>query len=148
MKKSVWTLFVFLLPFLCKAQSYEAQQLLLDVQKLSQLKQMLADLKKGYEVLYEGYTNIKNISKGSFDLHQAFLDGLLEVSPAVKNYKKVAGIVSLQLKIVSEYKSSLTALVRCREFLPTEIQYVQKVGSNLIDQSLKNLETLSMILTT
>ena len=84
MKKSVWTLFVFLLPFLCKAQSYEAQQLLLDVQKLSQLKQMLADLKKGYEVLYEGYTNIKNISKGSFDLHQAFLDGLLEVSPAVK----------------------------------------------------------------
>ena len=67
---------------------------------------MLADLKKGYEIVYRGYTTIKDISEGNFRLHDAFLDGLLQVHPAVKSYKKVTEIVSLQLRIVSEYKSA------------------------------------------
>lgn len=97
MKKCWWMfLFVLYVPCLSKAQSYEAEQLLLNVQKLSQLKQMLADLKKGYETLYKGYSTIKDISEGNFNLHQIFLDGLFRVRPAVRNYKKVGDIISLQ----------------------------------------------------
>ena len=74
MKRSVWTIIlIFFLPFFSKGQAFETEQLLLDVQKLSQLRQMLADLKKGYEIVYKGYSTIKNISQGSFNLHQAFL---------------------------------------------------------------------------
>jgi hypothetical protein len=148
MKRCVWILLLILwLPCLSKAQSYEAEQLLLDVQKLSQLKQMLADLKKGYEIVYKGYSTIKNISEGNFNIHQAFLDGLLQVSPAVRNYKKVADIVSLQLKIVSEYKSVFKQFKEARKFTADEIDYMEKVYSNLFDKSIKNLETLTMIIT-
>lgn len=148
MKKCVWILVVILsLPHLLKAQTEEAEQLLLDVQKLSQLKQMLADLKKGYEIIYKGYSTIKNISEGNFNLHQVFLDGLLEVSPAVRNYKKVVDIVSLQLRIVSEYKSAFKQFKENGKFTPGEIDYMGKVYSHLFDESVKNLETMTMIIT-
>lgn len=148
MKKSVVVLLLIIsLPCLLKAQTEEAEQLLLDVQKLSQLKQMLADLKKGYEIVYQGYSTIKNISEGNFNLHQVFLDGLLEVSPAVRNYKKVADIISLQLKIVSEYKSAFKQFKKNGKFTADEIDYMGKVYSNLFDQSINNLETLAMIIT-
>lgn len=148
MKKCVWILLLVLgLPHFLKAQTKEAEQLLLDVQKLSQLKQMLADLKKGYEIVYKGYSTIKNISEGNFNLHQVFLDGLLQVSPAVRNYKKVADIISLQLRIVSEYKSAFKQFKQNGKFTADEIDYMGKVYSNLFDESIKNLETLTMIIT-
>ncbi|HWI93872.1 MAG TPA: hypothetical protein VNT20_21480 [Flavisolibacter sp.] len=148
MKKCVVFLLVILFyPHFSKAQTEEAEQLLLDVQKLSQLKQMLADLKKGYEIIYKGYSTIKNISEGNFNLHQLFLDGLLQVSPAVRNYKKVADIISLQLKIVLEYKSAFKQFKENGKFTPDEIDYMGKVYSNLFDQSVNNLETLTMIVT-
>jgi hypothetical protein len=135
------------LPCFLKAQTEEAEQLLLDVEKLSQLKQMLADLKKGYEIVYKGYSTIKNISEGNFNLHQVFLDGLLQVSPAVRNYKKVADNISLQLKIVSEYKSAFKQFKQNGKFTAGEVEYMGKVYSNLFNQSVNNLETLTMIIT-
>jgi hypothetical protein len=148
MKKCVWIFLLLLyVPCLSRAQTYEAEQLFLDVQKLSQLKQMLADLKKGYEIVYKGYSTIKNISEGNFNLHQVFLDGLLQVSLAVRNYKKVADIISLQLKIVSEYKSAFRHFKDGGKFTAGEIEYMGKVYSNLFEQSVKNLETLTMIIT-
>ena len=46
------------------AQSAEAQQLLLNVEKLSQLKSILKNMYKGYEVVSKGYNAIQDISKG------------------------------------------------------------------------------------
>ena len=147
MKKCVWILLLIIGPscFL-QAQTEEAEQLLLDIQKLRQLKQILADLKKGYDIVYKGYSTIKNISEGNFNLHQAFLDGLLQVSPVIRNYKKVADIISLQLRIVSEYKSALRQFKENGKFTLGEIDYIGKVYSNLFDQSVKNIETLTMII--
>ncbi|WP_018615879.1 hypothetical protein [Segetibacter koreensis] len=129
------------------AQSYEAQQLLLDVQKLAQLKEILKDMKTGYEIVSKGYTNIRDISQGNFNLHQVFLDGLLAVSPVVKNYKRVADIVSYQLSIVKDYKVAFKRFKQDQNFSPDEILYIGKVYKNLFKQSLKNLDKLAMIIT-
>lgn len=129
------------------AQEQEVQQLLLDVEKLAQLKNILSDLKKGYEILSGGYTTIKNISEGNFKLHQAFLDGLLQVSPVVRNYKRVTDIITTQIQIVREYKSAFQLFKQSEQFRPEEIDYLGKVYTNLFDQSVKNLEALATILT-
>lgn len=148
MKKCVWILmWVLYNPNLSKAQSFEVQQLLLDVQKLSQLKQMLADLKKGYEIVYKGYSTIKDISQGNFHLHQTFLDGLLQVNPTIRNFKKTGEIISLQLQIVSEYKSAFRRFKEAGKFTPAEIDYMGKVYSHLFDKSVKNLEALTLVIT-
>ena len=148
MKKWVWIFLLTLnVPFMSKAQAFEAEQLLLDVQKLAQLKQMLADLKTGYEIVYKGYATIKDISEGNFSLHEAFLDRLLQVSPAVRTYHKVVAIISLQLKMVSEYKAAFNRFKQSGTFTAGEIDCMRSVYRNLFDQSVKNLQTLAMVVT-
>ncbi len=129
------------------AQVEEAKQLALDMEKLIQFKQILSDLKKGYEILFGGYTTIKNIAEGNFSLHKAFLDGLLDVSPAVRNYKRVADIVSYQLALVKEYKNALKRFNSDENFPVDELDYIAGVYANLVDGSLKNLDALAMVVT-
>jgi hypothetical protein len=129
------------------AQSEEAQQLLLNVEKLAQLKQILTDLKKGYTIVSTGYNTIKNISQGNFTLHKTFLDGLLAVSPRVKNYKKVGEIVSFQISIVKEHKSAFNRFKSDGNFSTGDIGYLSNVYTNLFNQSVKNLDALVMIIT-
>src|SRR5690606_13782078 len=74
---------LFSLPRPAAAQTEEIAQLLLNVEKLAQFKQILTDMKKGYDILNGGYRTVKQLTEGNFSLHRVFLDGLMEVSPAV-----------------------------------------------------------------
>lgn len=151
MKRLLIVLYVAMLsisfPVKAKAQVTELMQLALNIEKLAQFKQILSDLKKGYEIISGGYNTIKNISEGNFKLHQLFLDGLMEVSPAVKNYKRVADIINYQLNIVKEYKSAFSRFKSSGWFNPDEIDYMGRVYSNLFNLSLKNLDDLLVIIT-
>lgn len=128
-------------------QSQEVQQLLLDVEKLAQFKQILSDLKKGYEILSNGYNAIKNISQGNFNLHQTFLEGLLQVSPAVQKYERIADIMRYQLKIVKEYKAAFSQFKADKNFTVDEIVYMGKVYSHLFNESVKGLDDLITVIT-
>lgn len=129
------------------AQSQEVQQLLLNVEKLAQLKSILNNMYKGYKILTTGYNTIKDISQGNFKLHEGFLDGLLAVSPAVRKYKRVADIISYQQKIMQEHKRAFNFFKETGRFTPEEISYMGKVYNNLFQQSLKNLDELIMVIT-
>lgn len=129
------------------AQSHEAKSLMLNVEKLSQLKNILSDMKKGYTVVSEGYSKVKNIASGNFSLHQVFLDGLMIVSPEVKKYGRVGDIIAGQQAIVSEYKSALKAFRGADVFSASELDYLAKVYASLLDASLANLEELAMVVT-
>lgn len=131
----------------CFSQSQEAKQLLLNVEKLAQLKLMLSHMKTGYQILEKGYTSIKNISQGNFNLHRDFLDGLLQVSPAVKQYSKVADIIRVQLKLVKESKAALAEFRGTKQFTITEIEYLGNVYANLLKECLKTLDELAMVVT-
>jgi hypothetical protein len=149
MKKCIVLIMVMMFSFSAHvvAQSAEVQQLLLNVEKLAQLKKILSNMKKGYEIVSGGYNTIKDISKGNFNLHQAFLDGLMQVSPAVKKYKKIGEIISFQTQLVKEYKSAFRRFDASNLFNENEIKYMGNVYSNLFNKSLQNLEELAMIIT-
>jgi hypothetical protein len=131
----------------CYSQSDEAKQLLLDVEKLTQMKQILKDLYKGYEIVSKGYNRIKDISQGNFNLHQAFLDALMQVSPAVKKYKRVADIISAQSMLVKEYKNAFKRFKGSNLFNDREINYMAGVYSSLFNKSLECLDELLMVIT-
>lgn len=147
MKKILIILTTTLVSSITFAQSEEAQQLILDVEKLAQFKQILNDLKKGYEILSGGYEAIKNISQGNFNLHQTFLDGLLQVSPAVKKYERIADIISFQLRIVREYKTAYNQFKVDKNFTISEIDYMGKVYGHLFNESIKNVSDLITVIT-
>lgn len=146
--KIIWILLLLAATaFPSRAQSHEVQQLLLNYEKLSQLKNILADMKKGYQVVSNGYSTIKNISEGNFNLHDAFIDGLFAVSPAIKNYKRVPDIIRYQKYIVQEYKKAYKGFKLSGFFNEGEIDYMGSVYGNLIDQSIKSLDELATIIT-
>ena len=130
-----------------RAQSTEIQQLLLNYEKLNQLKNILSDMKKGYKIVSKGYTAIKDISQGNFNLHEAFIDGLMAVNPAIKNYKRVVDIISYQKNIVREYKSAFIRFKQNGSFRPDEIEYLGKVYGQLFNKSIQNLDELATVIT-
>jgi hypothetical protein len=140
--------FLGLLPaFRASAQADEIAQLLLNVEKLAQFKQILSDMKKGYQILEGGYNTIKNISEGNFSLHKAFLDGLMEVSPTVRNYRRVADIINYQVVLVKEYRKAYDRFKQDNNFNADELAYLGRVYDNLLKESLRNLDELLTIIT-
>jgi hypothetical protein len=129
------------------AQAAQAEQLALDIEKLAQFKSILSDMKQGYQILTAGYNTVRSLAQGSFNLHSAYLNGLLAVSPAVKNYVRIADIISTQAAIVSEYKSATNQYKSAGLLKPTELNYIATVYGNLFDRSLDNLDELVSILT-
>lgn len=138
---------LFLTPDKSKAQSAEIQQLILNIEKLSQFKKILGDMKKGYELLSGGYKTVKDMTEGNFSLHKTFLDALMQVSPAVKNYGRVGEIVAYQISIVRESCSGMNRFMKSGNFSGDEIHYFEKVYGNLLSQSLRNLDELTMAIT-
>ncbi len=128
-------------------QSTEVQQLLLNVEKLSQFKNILADMKKGYTVLSTGYNSVKNIAQGNFSLHDVFLNGLWLVSPEVRKYYKIAEVISYQKDIVTEYKAAFKRFSSGGNFSASELDYLSKVYGKLFDESIDNLDQLAMVIT-
>lgn len=129
------------------SQAQEIQQLLLNIEKLSQLKDILSEMKEGYKVIRFGYNTVRDLSKGNFRLHKTFLDGLLAVSPAVREYKKVGDLIHYQLLLVREYKTAYGRFRKDGNFSVQELGYLEKVYGNLFDQSLKDLDDLTTVIT-
>lgn len=138
---------LLMIPLKSMGQSAEIQQLILNIEKLSQFKKILSDMKKGYELLSGGYKTVKDMTEGNFSLHKTFLDALMQVSPAVMNYKRVAEIVEYQISIVKESRNGMNRFIKSGNFSGQEINYFEKVYGNLLNQSLRNLDELTMIIT-
>lgn len=150
MKKRVviWMIFLVLfVPSKTLAQSQEMQQLMLNIEKLAQFKEILKDMKKGYMILNGGYNTIKDLSQGNFSLHKTFIDGLMQVSLTVKKYKRIGEIVNYQMLLVKEYKAALKRFKKSSLFNDREIRYIEKVYANLFKQSLRNLDELTTVVT-
>ncbi|WP_461791657.1 TerB family tellurite resistance protein [Pedobacter sp.] len=140
-------LFSCALSIVASAQSAEVQQLMLNVEKLSQLKNILSDMKRGYTILSGGYNTVKNIAQGNFSLHEVFLDGLMVVSPEVRKYHKVAEILRFQVDILSGYKSALKRFSVAEVFSSSDRDYLKRVYGRLNKGSLQNLDRLLMVVT-
>lgn len=138
---------LLLLPIRASAQMQELQQLALNIEKLSQFRAILKDMKKGYEMLTGGYNTVKDLTQGNFTLHEKFLEDMLEVSPTVRDYKKVGKIVAIQITIVDKYKSAMSRFSSSGLFNQGELSYLAHVYDKLFKESLRNLDELAMVLT-
>ncbi|MEQ1588148.1 MAG: TerB family tellurite resistance protein [Cyclobacteriaceae bacterium] len=135
------------MPLPSQAQAEEAQQLLLNWEKLQQLEAILDNLYAGYRILDQGYTTIKNISEGNYKLHQVFLDGLMAVNPSVRNYKRIPWIINYQKLLIKEYKRAYSRFKSDPNLTLEEIEYLANVYSFLVNASIRNLDDLIMVIT-
>lgn len=129
------------------SQEQEIQQLLLNVEKLIQLKEILADMKQGYELLSEGYHTVQALTQGDFTLHDVFLKKLLDVNPAVRNYYKIGRIVMMQKEVLQHFRSGYAAFESSGQFSPDEIRHFRGTGEHLVRKSTEHIAALTSILT-
>ncbi|RWU08130.1 P-loop NTPase family protein [Pedobacter chitinilyticus] len=150
MKKLWWTMLVAVMVAAgtkARAQADELAQLALNIEKLAQFKQILSDLKSGYQIISKGYGTVKDISEGNFKLHKTFLDGLYAVSPQVRKYRRVAEIIQYQLVLVREFRAANAHFARADLLNENELKYLAAIYQRLFEASLRNLEELTMIVT-
>lgn len=140
------TFFGMTAPRNASAQVQEMQQLLLDIEKLTQLKGILSDMKTGYQIYEQGYSSISSLSKGNFNLHQTYLNGLLAISPAVKNYARIADILTMQASLIREYKRKQALFRQSGRFSVSELSYMNDVYTRLVSQTLNDAGELADVL--
>lgn len=127
--------------------SDDVQQLVLDVEKLSQLKQILTEMYQEYTMLYNGYEKIKGLSQGTFSLHKVYLDGLLLVSPAVSNYYKVADIVVKGANLIKDYQAASGYFRGSGLFTSQELEGFSVFYATVVQRAEKDITELTIIIT-
>jgi hypothetical protein len=125
----------------------DMQQLLYDIEKLTQFKSILSDMQQGYTILTQGYEQVKSLSQGNFNLHSVFLDGLMQVNPEVAKYARVADIIADEASILSEYKKAYQRFRNSGGFNGDELEYLARVYAQLTKAALNDVNELANIVT-
>lgn len=121
-------------------------------QKRTQIKYLLQQivdnevyieyLQKGYKIAESGLNTINDIKHGDFNLHSDFFNSLKTVNPRIKNWVKLADIISFQIQIIKQARSAVQHIQVSNQFTATEITYLQNVFNHLLDECIKNINAL------
>jgi hypothetical protein len=123
------------------------EQLALDAQKLASIKSTLQEMYRGYEDLQQGYTRIRDLAKDNFNIHEAFLDALWVLSPAVRSDPRLAEILNMEYRIVAGYKAATAGIGANPVWSVQELNYITGTFSALLSRSMQVVEELTMIST-
>jgi len=116
------------------------------LQQIAENKVYIGYLQKGYSIANKGLTTIRTIKNGDFNLHRVFFVSLNTVNPKIKNSAKVAAIVAFQIRILNESKQSLKQIKETDQFTDKELNYCSTVFDNLLEDCLKNIDELYLVL--
>jgi hypothetical protein len=153
MKKIVLTLAICLAVVLCCiAQLPTPNNREITKQKETQRNYLLKQIaafhhylviaKKGYDIANKGLNTIHQIKTGDFIRHKDFFSSLQNINPAIAKYSRIADIIISNLEMIKLTRQSIKKAKQSGDFTATEIDYLQKVISNLLLVSEQHLETL------
>jgi len=140
-------LWVAVIPGRAQTVDQLLEQLALDIQKLSELRTILQDMYQGYEVVDKGYSGVRDIVRNNFNLHKAFLDGLLAVSPSVRQYYRVAAIIDMEGSLITESQNAEHTWIASGVFTSTELGYIHGLNAALFGRAGRYLDRLTMLVT-
>ena len=75
-----------------------------------------------------------------------YFDELWRIKAALAYYQKVKDIIEKQLQLVSEYKAAWALFKQDKNFTVDELDYMQQVYNGMMDESIKNLDQLSLVI--
>lgn len=79
-------------------------------------------------------------------LFAGYYDELAKVKAAIATYQRVKQIIQEQVAIADEYKTAYNLFRNDHHFTPQELDNIYTVYSGLIDQSLRNLDELYLVI--
>jgi hypothetical protein len=79
------------------------------------------------------------------NLYQEYYNELWQVKQIISDYDKVKSIIQLQERIVSEYQTAYALFKQDKNFSQSEINYMYNVYSGILNESLKNVDQLLLV---
>lgn len=145
MKKIALVLFLAgLLTGNIQAQAKQREELL---KQIAAFKVYIGYAKKGYSIAQKGLNTIGDFKRGEFTLHADYFNSLKKVNPKIKSYSRVVNIVSLQVKVLENYKHIIKQVQQDDLFHGNEIAYIKRVLVRVVENCESTLEKLIVILT-
>lgn len=80
------------------------------------------------------------------DLYQNYFDELWKVKDVLAFYYRVKEITGQQIALVKEYHTAWNGVQKDGHFTPDEILYIGQVYTGIIDESLKNLDQVALVI--
>ena len=81
------------------------------------------------------------------ELYAKYFDELSKVKSAISTYQTVKDIISNQSQMVKEYSKAFNLSKQDKNFTQQEIDYMQQVYAGILNESLKSIEQVQMVIT-
>lgn len=81
------------------------------------------------------------------ELYAKYFDELSKVKSAISTYQTVKDIISKQSQMVKEYSRAFNLSKQDKNFTQQEIDYMQQVYAGILNESLKSIEQVQMVIT-
>ena len=75
-----------------------------------------------------------------------YFDELWRIKAALAYYQRIKDIIEKQLQLVNEYKGAWALFKQDKNFTVDELDYMQEVYNGMMDESIKNLDQLSLVI--
>lgn len=151
MKTITLTLFVILASISVNAQilgsffSQKKENRKLLAQQIAALEVYKGILKSGYKIVSTGVSIINKIKTGDFNLHRDFFGALNSVNPKIKNYSKVAEILTLNIGAVNRLKNT-ERIAQSSLFPGWQNQYIKQVIEHSLEVLAQTIDELIAII--
>jgi len=119
--------------------------------KIQRLQNKTIWLQNAQKVLENKMSELKLTEIGDWvqkqkTLYADYFDELWKVKNTITTYQKVKDIIQNQVKLVNEYSKAMTLFKQDKHFTEKEITYMYEVYSGILDESVKNLEQIQLVI--
>jgi hypothetical protein len=91
-------------------------------------------------------TEISQWANKQKELYAKYFDELYKVKNAISSYQAVRDIIKKQIQLLQEYSTAFNLSKQDKNFTPEEINYMQQVYTGILDESLKNIDQLQLVI--
>ncbi|TPG38401.1 conjugal transfer protein TraI [Flavobacterium pectinovorum] len=89
---------------------------------------------------------ISDWTKKQKELYKGYYEELAKVKSIITYYQRIKDITKKQTKLVEEYERAWNLFKQDTHFKENEIQYMERVYSGILEESLKNMDQIFLIL--
>lgn len=89
---------------------------------------------------------ISDWTKKQKDLYKGYYEELAKVKSIITYYQRIKDITKKQSRLVAEYERAWNLFKQDSHFKESEIQYMERVYSGILEESLKNIDQVFLIL--
>jgi hypothetical protein len=89
---------------------------------------------------------ISNWTQKQKDLYKNYYDELMKVKSIITYYQRIRDITQKQVRLVKDYERAWKLFQQDDHFNVNELEYMQKVYSGILNESMKNIDQIFLVL--